>query len=74
MPYRKKRGSHGYRNIVSNIASGAATSYQIYQSGGSAKRFVKVDARTKYPIKIDTGVNSLDLAYNTAAFYLNASN
>ena len=74
MPYRKKGGGHGYRNIVSNIASGSATSYQVFSSGGSAKRIARVDARTKYPIKIDTGQNALDLAYNTTNFYLNAGN
>ena len=74
MAYRKKGGGHGYRNIVSNIASGSATSYQVFNSGGSAKRIARVDARTKYPIKIDTGQNALDLAYNTTNFYLNAGN
>ena len=74
MAYRKKGGGHGYRNIVSNIASGSATSYQVFSSGGSAKRIARVDARTKYPIKIDTGQNALDLAYNTTNFYLNAGN
>ena len=68
MPRAGRSRGTGKKNIVADIASGAATSYQVYTSGGGAKRYAKVDARTKYPIKIDTGVNALDLAYNTTNF------
>jgi hypothetical protein len=73
MPYQKRSKGTGKKNIISEIASGSATSYEVFTSG-SAKRIAKVDARTKFPIKIDTAVNALDLAYNTTNFYLNPSN
>tara|TARA_R100001594_G_scaffold23236_4_gene45104 strand:- start:17488 stop:25419 length:7932 start_codon:yes stop_codon:yes gene_type:complete len=74
MPYTGRSRGTGKKNIVSDIASGSATSYQVYTSGGGAKRIARVDARTKHPIKIDAGTNALDLAYNTTNFYLNGSN